>query len=145
MSSTSPRPHAGQSPPPHAATESRGHRSRCDQDRPRIPDRAVHAIPQGASPQTALYNGRECRDRHRLDRAILAALPLSHASLLEPHGNRLECRRQAKQNRRCQPWADLLIQADLNRQELNRLNGRAVVSVATALLRLEGLRRAERG
>jgi hypothetical protein len=57
-----------------------------------------HAVPQGVSPQAALHDDRECRDRHRLDRAILAAiapakpplvaspaaLPLSHTGLLEP-------------------------------------------------------------
>jgi hypothetical protein len=31
----------------------------------------------------------ERRDCHRLDRAFLAALSLSHADILEPHGNSL--------------------------------------------------------
>jgi hypothetical protein len=52
----------------------------------------VMRFPQGASPQAALHDGRECRDRHCLDRAFLAALPLSHADLLEPHSNRLAIR-----------------------------------------------------
>ena len=32
--------------------------------------------PEGAGPTTAVGAGRECRDRHRLDRVFLAALPL---------------------------------------------------------------------
>ena len=36
-----------------------------------------------------LYTMIQRDDRHRLDRAFLAALSLSHAGLLEPHGNRL--------------------------------------------------------
>ena len=35
---------------------------------------------------------RKRRDRHRLDRAFLAALTLTHADLLEPHGNRVAIR-----------------------------------------------------
>ena len=48
-----------------------------------------HAVPRGASPQAALHDDWECRDRHRLDRVVLAALSLSRANLLEPHGNRV--------------------------------------------------------
>ena len=32
--------------------------------------------PERAGPTTALRDGRECRDRHCLDRAFLAALPV---------------------------------------------------------------------
>jgi hypothetical protein len=46
-------------------------------DRPGIPDRTGLTVPQGASLQAALHDGRECWDCHRLDRAILAALPLT--------------------------------------------------------------------
>ena len=44
--------------------------SRGDQDRFGVPDRTGHAIPQGASSKTRLYDDRERRDRHRLDRAF---------------------------------------------------------------------------
>jgi hypothetical protein len=53
----------------------------------------VNAVPQGASPQAALHDARERCDRHRLDRAFLAALPLTYANLLEPHDGRLAIRR----------------------------------------------------
>ena len=42
--------------------------------------------------QAALHDDRERRDRHRLDRAILAALLQTHANVLEPHGNRVAIR-----------------------------------------------------
>jgi hypothetical protein len=56
--------------------------------------RSSHAAPdpQGASPQTALRQGRECWDRHRVDRTVLAALSLSHTGLLERHSNRIPIR-----------------------------------------------------
>jgi hypothetical protein len=38
------------------------------------------------APQTHLHDCQKRRDRHRLDRTVLATLPLSHADLLEPHG-----------------------------------------------------------
>ena len=50
------------------------------------------AAPRGASAQAALHNDRERRDRHRLDRTVLAALPQTHADLLEPDGNRVAIR-----------------------------------------------------
>src|SRR5271166_142243 len=70
------RSHARRSPP-LAATESRGCRSRGDQDRPGVLDRAGHPAPQGASPKIHLHDGRQRRDRHRLDRILLAALPVN--------------------------------------------------------------------
>jgi hypothetical protein len=41
------------------------------------------AVPQGASPEARLYDDRKCRDRHCLDRAILAALPVSQQATTE--------------------------------------------------------------
>jgi len=57
-----------------------------------FPIERTERYPQGTSPQAALRDDRECRARHRLDRAILAALLVSHADLLEPHGGRLGVR-----------------------------------------------------
>jgi hypothetical protein len=47
------------------------------------------AVPQGASPEAPLYDGRECRDRHRLDRASPTRLPIGSA----PTTSSLRCRR----------------------------------------------------
>ena len=62
------------------------------QDQPGVLGGTGYAVPQGASPQAALHNGRECRDCHPVIRTVLAALSLSHAGLLEPHSNRLAIR-----------------------------------------------------
>ena len=51
----------------------------------RLPTRKEQAL-------KPLYDGRKRRDSYRLDRAFLAALPLSHANLLEPHSSRLATR-----------------------------------------------------
>lgn len=63
------------SPPADATRESRGHHNLgAVKTDPGVPDWAGHTAPQGTSPQTHLYDDRECRDCHRLDRDLLAAL-----------------------------------------------------------------------
>jgi len=49
------------------------------QDQPGVLGGTGYAVPQGASPQAALHDGRQRRYRHCLDRAFLAALSLSRA------------------------------------------------------------------